>query len=124
MAVSPVPLYYFLVGNHEGLAVDARWVVLFLPPLMLLLAWLMISRVRYMHLGNRLFSGRTRLWPVMLVLLVLAFMVALPQVAGTVVFGTYVIGFLAWDLLRRARSARMRRSLARSRRGGKNEVRD
>ncbi len=109
MAVSPVLLYYFVTGKQEGLGIDAKWVVLFLPPLMLLLAWLMISRVRYMHLGNRLFSGRKRLWPVMLILLLLAFMVALPQVAGSVVFGTYVIGFLIWDLGRRARSARARR---------------
>lgn len=109
MAVSPVLLYYFLTGKQEGLGVDASWVVLFLPPLMLLLAWLMVSRVRYMHVGNRLFSGRKRLWPVMLVLVGLAFMVALPQVAGTVVFGAYTLGFLIWDLGRRARSVRARR---------------
>ncbi len=115
MAVSPVLLYYFVTGNQDGLGFDAKWIVLFLPPLLLLLAWLMISRVRYMHVGNRLFSGRKRLWPVMLVMvLLLAFMVALPQVAGTAVFGTYVIGFLVWDLGRRARSARLRRKLKKS----------
>jgi CDP-diacylglycerol---serine O-phosphatidyltransferase len=114
MAVSPVLLYYFLTASHEGLGVDAKWVVLFLPPLLLLLGWLMISRVRYMHVGNWLFSGRKRLWPVMLIMLLLAFMVALPQVAGTVVFGTYVIGFLVWDMGRRARSARLRRRLQKS----------
>jgi CDP-diacylglycerol--serine O-phosphatidyltransferase len=113
MAVSPVLLYYFLTGHPEGLDVDAKWVTLFLPPLMLVLAWLMVSRVRYLHLGNRIFSGRKRLWPVMLVLLVLGLMIALPQVAGSLLFGSYVVGFLAWDLGRRARSARARRRLAR-----------
>ena len=113
-AVSPVLLYYFLTEKSEGLGIDpryAKWLTLLMPLLMILLAWLMVSRVRYMHLGNRLFSGRQRLWPVMLVVLGVAFLAAIPQVAGTVFFGSYVAGFLVWDLVRRARSARARRGL-------------
>jgi CDP-diacylglycerol--serine O-phosphatidyltransferase len=121
MAVSPVLFYHWLVEKGDGLGIDPRyasWLTLVLPALLLLLAWLMVSRVRYMHLGNRLFSGRKRLWPVLLILVVLSFMVAVPQVAGTVLFGTYVIGFLIWDVGRRARSARARRKLPRQNGGG------
>jgi CDP-diacylglycerol--serine O-phosphatidyltransferase len=111
MAVSPVLLYYFFTAKQEGLGVEAKWVTLFLPLLMLLLAWLMVSRVRYMHLGNRLFSGRKRLWPVLLVLVALVMTVGFWQVAGTALFGVYVIGFLVWDLGRTAKAARERRKL-------------
>jgi CDP-diacylglycerol--serine O-phosphatidyltransferase len=114
MAVSPVLLYHWMGEQGRGEVFDpdvARWITLGLPVLLLLLGWLMISRVRYMHLGNRLFAGRQKLWPVMLLVVVAVFMVGIPQLAGSVLFGGYVVGFLGWDMLRRARSARARRLL-------------
>jgi CDP-diacylglycerol--serine O-phosphatidyltransferase len=112
LAVSTVLLYYFLIGKDDGLGLKKRWaewVTLGLPVLMLGLGWLMISRVRYMHVGNRIFSGRKRLVPVMLVLVAVVLLVGFPQLVGMLFFGTYVLGFLFWDLGRRARSARARR---------------
>jgi CDP-diacylglycerol--serine O-phosphatidyltransferase len=114
MAVSPVLLYHWLVGREAtaGLEVNperAKWVVMAMPFLMLGLAWLMVSRVRYMHVGNRLFTGRQRLWPVLGVLALAVFTVRFWEVAGTLLFGGYVIAFLVWDLARTARSARQRR---------------
>ncbi|MHC4917390.1 MAG: CDP-alcohol phosphatidyltransferase family protein, partial [Planctomycetota bacterium] len=116
LAVSTVLLYYFLISKGDGLGIEKRWaewITLGLPLLMLGLAWLMISRVRYMHIGNRIFSGRKRLVPVMLVLVAVVLLVGFPQLVGILLFGTYVLGFLFWDLARRARSARLRRRLPR-----------
>lgn len=114
MAASPVLLYHWLVEKGDGLGVNpawGKWLTLLLPLLLLLLAWLMVSRVRYMHVGNRLLTGRKRLWPMMLLVVVVSCLLAFPQVAATAVFGAYVIGFLVWDLARRARGARARRGL-------------
>ena len=121
MAVSPVLLYHWLTEHESGVGLRqeyARWLILLLPPLMLGLAWLMVSRVRYMHLGNRLFTGRQRLWPVLGVLAAAVFTVRFWELAGTVLFGAYVVGFLVWDLARTARSARQRRRGARPAAGG------
>ncbi len=117
MAVSPVLFYHWLTEKSDGLGIDPRyaeWLTLALPGLLLLLAWLMISRVRYMHLGNYLFTGRKRLWPFMLLLVAVACMVGFPQVTATALFGGYVIGFLVWDLGRRARAVRARRALGKA----------
>ncbi len=117
MAVSPVLLYHWLTQKGDGLGIDQRyvsWLTLVLPGLLLLLAWLMISRVRYMHLGNYLFTGRKRLWPFMLLLAAVVCLVGFPQVAATALAGGYVIGFLIWDLGRRARAVRARRALGKA----------
>ncbi len=114
LAGRTVLVYFFLIGKDDGLGIKKRWaewVTLGLPVLMLGLGWLMISRVRYMHVGNRIFSGRKRLVPVMLVLVAVVLLVGFPQLVGMLFFGTYVLGFLFWDLGRRARSARVRRRL-------------
>lgn len=85
-----------------------------LPPVVVLLAALMVSRVRYLHVGNRFFAGRQRLLPVMLALVVLALVVQFPEPAAAGVFGTYVVGSLAWDAARHAANTRARRRLLRS----------
>ena len=113
MAVSPVLLYYLLTAKEEdGFGIEAKWILLFLPLLFLLMAWLMVSRVRYMHIGNKLFVGKQKLWAVMLVMVTLIIGASFWKIAGTVLFGGYVLGFLFWDLGRRARSARTRRKMA------------
>jgi CDP-diacylglycerol--serine O-phosphatidyltransferase len=116
LAVSPVLFYHWLTEQESGIGLRheyARWLILCLPVLMLGLAWLMVSRVRYMHLGNRLFAGRQRLWPVLGVLAAAVFTVRFWELAGMLLFGGYVVGFLIWDLGRTARSARLRRRQAR-----------
>jgi phosphatidylserine synthase len=116
MAVSPVLLFHWLVEKETGPGIGrdyTRWLIVGLPVLMLGLAWLMVSRVRYLHLGNRMLTGRQRLWPVLGVLALAVFTVRFWEVAGTLLFGGYVIGFLCWDLARTARSARQRRRLPR-----------
>lgn len=113
LAASLVLLYHWLDAKGiEGLGVHrdyTDWVTLLLPPLMLLLAWLMISRVRYAHLGNLFFTGKKKLVPVMMVIAVLIVLAGLPHMSGAILFGTYVIGYLVWDLLRRLNNVRARR---------------
>jgi phosphatidylserine synthase len=85
--------------------------VIVLPVLMMLLGWLMVSRVRYVHIGNWFFSGRRKLVPVMLVGVVLVLAAAFHELIGIMAFGTYVVGFMIWDLIRSLANARARRRL-------------
>jgi len=110
MAVTPILLFYHIKAQGWG---DPTWMTLVMPVLLLLMGWLMVSRVRYMHIGNQLFRGRQQLWPVLLILVLVVIAIGFWWVSGLVAFGGYVLGFLIWDLLRRARSARARLKLKR-----------
>lgn len=114
MAVSPVLFYAWLL---EQRGVDTvllhRIFAIGLPILMLGLAWLMISRVRYVHVGNWLSGRRQKLVPVMLLVSVLALAVAYKFIVPPVAVSIYVVGCLVWDLGRRMANARTRRRLMR-----------
>jgi CDP-diacylglycerol--serine O-phosphatidyltransferase len=124
MAVSPVLLHLWLQGlgddtlSHETKAILARIFAVGLPGLMLVLAWLMVSRVRYLHLGNWLSARRQKLIPVMLLVALLALAAAFRHRVPFVAVGVYVIGGLVWDLGRRMTNARARRKLLGSGAGG------
>ena len=113
LAVSFVLLHHWVSHNAKDLWVE-KFMALALPALMALLGWLMVSRVRYVHVGNWFFSGRRKLVPVMLIGAVLALAAALHELIGILVFGIYVLGFLAWDLGRSLAHARARRRLRRA----------
>jgi len=111
MAVSPVLLYHWLVEQGANEPATRKAFAIGLPVLMLGLAWLMICRVRYLHLGNWLSARRQKLVPVMLIILLLALAVAYPHQVPLIAVGAYVLGCLAWDLARRVANARARRKL-------------
>ena len=117
MAVSPVLVYFWLqervFGPGEGKAFFRAFVV-GLPVLMLVLAWLMISRVRYLHVGNWLSARKQKLVPVMLLVALLALAAAFRHKVPFIAVSIYVAGGLIWDLARRAANARARRRLMKS----------
>jgi phosphatidylserine synthase len=113
LSVSAVLLHHWLVNNVNGPSIG-RFTAMALPPLMLLLGWLMVSRVRYLHMGNWFFSGRRKLVQVFMVVAVLALALRFYELIGFVLFGLYAIGFLVWDLARTVVNARARRRLARA----------
>jgi CDP-diacylglycerol--serine O-phosphatidyltransferase len=114
LAVSPVLLYQWIVDQGAGEAGTRQIFAIALPALMLGLAWLMISRVRYLHLGNWLSARRQKLIPVMLVIALLVLAAAYPHHVPVMATGGYVLGCLVWDLGRRLANARARRRLLKS----------
>lgn len=114
MAVSPVLVYLWLqervFGQGEG-AAFCRAFVVGLPVLMLVLAWLMISRVRYLHFGNWLSARKQKLVPVMLLIALLVLAAAFRHKVPFIAVSIYVAGGLIWDLGRRMANARARRKL-------------
>lgn len=111
MAVSPVLLYHWLIEQGANEPATRKALAVGLPVLMLGLAWLMISRVRYLHLGNWLSGRRQKLVPVMLVICLLSLAAAYRHQVPLLAVSVYVLGCLAWDLARRLANARARRKL-------------
>jgi len=117
MAVSPVLVHLWLQRLREEIlgaetkAVLARIFAIGLPVLMLGLAWLMISRVRYLHVGNWLSARKQKLVPVMMLIALLVLAAVFRDKVPCLAVSIYVIGGLVWDLGRRMANARARRKL-------------
>ena len=111
LAVSPVLFYCWLIEQQTSSSIT-RLFTMALPVLMLALALLMISRVRYLHLGNWLSGRRQKLIPVMLLIGVLVLAGGFPHLVPMMAVGAYVVGGLAWDLSWRVSNARARRRLS------------
>ena len=121
MAVSPVLLYVWLrdkVLAPDQVEVFSKIFVVGLPVLMLALAWLMISRVRYLHVGNWMSGRKHKLPPVMLIIALLVLAAAFRHQVPCIAVGIYVIGGLVWDVGRRMANARARRKLRAAGSGG------
>ncbi|MCH5373338.1 MAG: CDP-alcohol phosphatidyltransferase family protein [Planctomycetes bacterium] len=65
--------------------------MLLLPPLTLLLAWLMVSRISYRHVVNRWMGGRYRFYQMSCVVLAIILVVAVHELAVPLVFCLYAL---------------------------------